>query len=354
MDDVRNIEPWQNYRYSVSSVCGDSDGDSYFPAASNAGEVVAFETWATNLISPPGSFYQDVYKHNLPPNGDTAPVSVAYTGGTGWGYSYAPSITDDGVYVAFSSEADDLVADDTNGTVMDIFVRGPRSTVLISRGANGDGADGWSYDPAISADGRFVAFSSNAWNLADHYHPAFSEFYNRIFIHDRDCDLNGVFDEPSEPCQEGYYRTTLLPAGYSMLSNYGGNGPDGDSYAPVISADGRFVAFDSYAGNLVEGDGDNYQDVFVVDRDPDRNGLFEPTSYRIERVSRPLPGRFHNGHSYRPAISDDGMYVAFTSYSSNLVPNDTNNASDIFLFYTGATEAFPILTHMIFLPVTVR
>src|SRR5947207_196032 len=153
-------------------------------------------------------------------------VSVSSAGEQGNSYSSTASVSADGRYVAFQSQATDLVPGDTNGA-MDIFVRDrtTRTTARVSLSSAGAQADNGSYEPAISADGRFVAFESDARNLV----PGDTNNSRDIFIRDR---MSGTTERVS-------------------LSSTGAEG-DGTGFfptglRPAISANGRFVAFESFA-----------------------------------------------------------------------------------------------------------
>ena len=147
---------------------------------------------------------------------------------------------------------------------------------------------------SISANGRYVAFHSYASNLV----PGDGNGQPDVFVHDRKKGL-----------------TTRLSV------NSAGVEGNGQSYGPSISANGRYVAFRSYASNLVPGDGNEEPDVFVHDR---KKGL-------TTRVSVDSAGFEGNGQSYDPSISANGRYVAFRSYASNLVPEDGNGQPDVFV-----------------------
>lgn len=141
-----------------------------------------------------------------------------------------------------------------------------------------------------------------------------------IFLRDRDTDEDGLFDEA------GAVSTTLVSSAVN------GGPANGASSEPHMSANGRYIAFSSLASNLVSGDTNGVEDVFVYDRQLDK----------MTRVSIASDGSQGNGESSRPSISDDGDYVAFQSYASNLSPNDTNGKSDIFVHYAGFSATFPL------------
>jgi Tol biopolymer transport system component len=152
--------------------------------------------------------------------------------------SEAPSISADGRSVAFVSLASNLVAGDTNGKA-DVFVHDltTGTTSRVSVRSNGNQANHPCLDPSITADGRYVAFRSGATNLV----PGDTNGVKTdIFVHDR---------------------TTATTSRVSVRSN--GNQANGYSFAPSLSADGRFVAFHSYATNLVSGDTNDMPDIFV-------------------------------------------------------------------------------------------
>jgi len=213
----------------------------------------------------------------------TSRASVASGGTQGNLESDLPAISADGRFVAFQSLASDLVAADTNG-VYDIFVRDRQSgtTRRMSLSSNGEQAVLDCEAPSISGDGRYVAFHSKSSNLV----PGDTNGWEDIFVRDR---VNG---------------TTEL-----VSVNSAGVQGDYGSFTPSVSADGRFVAFCSYSGNLAGNDWNGYADVFV------RDCLAGTT----ERVSISTSGAQANGHCQYPSISADGRYVVFWSYSSTLI-----------------------------------
>ena len=246
-----------------------------------------------------------------PAPGFTELVSLSSAGVQGDQDSEAPSISSDGRFVAFASFAENLVPGDTNLTA-DIFVRdrllGTTERVSVSsRGTEGDDTSGilnLMGGPSISADGRFVAFSSMATNLV-----AGDRNNNPdVFVHDRATGET----------------TRVSVATGGAEANAGG-------VAPSIGADGRFVAFESFADNLVP-DGNFTGDVFVHDR---QTGV-------TERISQAPDGSDANSSSFTPMLNADGRYVYFTSFASNLVPSDPDDSAvDAYLFdrQTGTTEA---------------
>jgi Tol biopolymer transport system component len=257
-------------------------------------------------------------------------VSVDSTGAEGDNNSNFSSISDDGRYVAFESDATNLlgVGNDTNAW-SDIFVRdrdadgdgiydepGAVSTVRVSVNSLGGEGNDDSSSASISADGRYVAFESLATNLV----PGGSNGSIHIFVHDRDADGNVIYDEP------GGISTVQV-----SVDSAGSEG-NGNSSSSSISDDGRYVAFESLSTNLVADDNNGSADVFVHDRDADGNGAYdEPGAISTVRVSVDLDGVQGNGNSNAPSMSADGKSVTFQSGADNLVAGDTNTALDIFV-----------------------
>jgi len=243
----------------------------------------------------------------------TARMSVDSNGIEGDSGGHAPALSADGRFVAFESLATNLVPGDTNG-VSDIFVhdRVTGATVRVSVDSAGNEADNTSTGATISGDGRFVAFQSVASKLV--LHDTNGKY--DVFVHDRDPDGNGVFDE-------GNGVTTRV----SVDSN--GVQGDGQSFNAAISADGTRVAFQSSSDNLVPGDGNDQQDVFVHDR----------VTGTTVRASVDSAGAEADNWSSFPSLSADGRVVAFSSFARNLVAGGTSGNGDVFLhdLSSGAT-----------------
>jgi Tol biopolymer transport system component len=262
--------------------------------------------------------------------GGTRQVSVSSAGGEGDGGSEYPAISADGRYVAFHSSAANLVPGDTN-PLRDVFVRDRLIPVTerVSVKSNGDQSNsGDSVHPAISADGRHVAFDTFATDLV----PG-------------DTQLCFLPFEPYEyNCPDVLAHDRVTGATVLISLSSGGAQGDGDNMFPDISGDGRYVAFQSPATNLVAGDTnvfcqndpdpelDNCGDIFVRDRDTDVDGIFdEPGAVSTVRVSVSTSGTQGNEESHDASISMSGRFVVFTSAASNLVASDTNGHQDIFL-----------------------
>jgi Tol biopolymer transport system component len=291
-------------RISVASDGSQGNGDSKASALSADGRYVAFDSSAANLVPGDTNNASDVFVRDRQ-TGATTRVSVASDGsqavdeGT-WPnlYSDHPSVSADGRYVLFSSHATNLVAGDTNGNV-DAFVhdRETGATTRVSVASDGAEAEYGAFYAGISANGRYVTFISGSADLV----AGDTNGRRDAFLHDRETG-----------------RTTRV----SVSSDGAQGNRDTDYSTPVASDDGRFVAYRSWATNLVPGDTNDATDVFLRD-----TGLATTT-----RVSVAADGRQADELSYEPSISADGRYIVFGSGANNLVPGDTQVAADVFRF----------------------
>ena len=274
-----------------------TSGDNETPSISADGRYVAFHSWASNLVAGDTNFAPDTFVRDRV-TGTTTRVSVATGGSQANGGSYQPAISTDGRYVVFYSAASNLVAGDTNGT-SDVFVRDRVSgaTTRASVATGGSQANGFSGRVAISADGRYVAFFSDATNLVAG-------------------DTNGRVDAFVRDRVAGTTARVSIATGGAQANN-----SVQAVYPAAISADGRYVAFGSWASNMVAGDTNGKQDVFVRDR----------VAGTTTRVSVATSGAQANSDSFVGTISGNGRYVAFWSQSSNLVDGDTNGKQDVFV-----------------------
>lgn len=300
---VHDWQSGQTTRVSIATDGSQANNISDGPSISADGRYIAFQSYANNLVSGDTNGFQDVFVHDRQ-TGQTNRVSVASDGTETNAGSGGASISPDGRFVAFSSSASNLVNGDTNG-VVDVFLhdRQTQQTSLISVSSDGTPGNGHSNYVALSADGRYVVFSSEADNLVN------SDTNGNIdvFVHDREtAQTNRV-----------------------SIASDGTQGND-DAGGSTVSADGRYVAFWSYASNLVSGDTNSTRDIFVYDRE----------TQQTSRVSIASDGTQANGYSWHPSISDDGRYVAFISHASNLVSGDTNGGRDVFVHdrQTGETS----------------
>jgi Tol biopolymer transport system component len=301
---------------SVSTSGEQGNFDSWAVGISANGRYVVFNSDATNLVRGDTNNQSDVFVRDRL-TGETTRVSVTSSGAQAnqspneYGGSRAGGISANGRYVVFASDATNLVPSDTNG-VLDVFVhdRATGRTQRVSVSSAGRQANGPSSDPVISADGRYVSFTSMASTLV----AGDTNRHWDVFVHDRATGKTGRV---------------------SVGSGSGGLQATGDSEEPAISGHGRYVAFASFASNLVAGDTNRLEDIFVRDR----------RMARTRRVSVSSSGKQTTGplgvaNSGAPVISANGRYVAFVTRASNLVPGDTNHVSDIFVRdrLTGTTQ----------------
>ncbi|MBE9478479.1 MAG: PD40 domain-containing protein, partial [Chloroflexi bacterium] len=265
------------------------------PVISGDGRFVTFVSAATNLVPGATAGLEEIYLFDRS-DGSLQWVSAPHIGAANDGVSGEPAISADGNWVAFSSASTQLVPEDTLGR-RDIFLWNRASSAIerVSVTQIGDEAEGSSYVPAISADGRYIVFRSHASNLvADD-----TNYMGDIFLRD---NINGTLQRIS-------ISTT-------------GEQADGPSDEPAISADGRFIVFRSYATNLVPNDTNISPDIFVRD--------LQGTTTRISVDS--YAGE-SNGSNYSPTISADGAAIAFYSEADNLVLEpleDLNGTGDVF------------------------
>ena len=278
-------------RISVGTGGTQATGASGMAAITGSGRYVAYYSVAPNLVAGDSNNAADVFLFD----GETATtsrVSVAPAGAEPNGSSYAPSISDDGRFVSFTSAASNLVTGDTNGAY-DVFLhdRQTATTTRVSVATGGAQTDGSADASAISGDGRYIAFHSSATNIVGGDTNSALD----VFVHDRQ---------------------TSTTSRVSVAS--GSTQGDGRSQTPAISTDGRYITFYSDAANLVTSDTNNAPDVFLRDR-------VTGTTIRIPSTIQA------NGASYAPSISGDGRTIAFESFATNLVPGDTNKQEDVFV-----------------------
>ena len=304
---LRDRQSGLTERVSVSSTGEQANDSSGSPSISSNGRFIAFSSRASNLVASDNNNDNDVFVHDRQ-TGLTERVSVSSTGEQANDSSSSPSISADGRFVAFLSRASNLVAGGING-VQNSFVhdRITGVTEIVSISSTSATANANTFLPKMSGSGRFVVFSSAASNLVDGDINGEGD----IFVHDR---------------QTGFTELASVSS-TGMLGN-------GNSFYPSISTDGQFVMFSSTATNLVDVDINGLTDVFVHDRN---SGL-------TEIVSVSSTGVQGNGdinlNSIELTISADGQFVTFSSASTNLVDNDDNGETDIFVHdrLNGITE----------------
>jgi Tol biopolymer transport system component len=336
-----------------------ADGNSYDPSISADGRYVAFSSWAENLSAEDVAF-NDIFVRDLAA-GTTTLVSRAAgpAGAAGDGESTDPSISADGRHVAFASQANNLVGDDAKVVQTDIFVRdldlGVTELVSRASGATGAASTDYSFEASISGDGRSVAFASGAPLVGDDVdEPSFPQ---DVFVRDRAAATTTLVsrkggptgapsevesDEPAisaDGLHVAFASSAKLTGQRSFdinvfvrdlateatrLVSVGDEGKAGDAKRlPAISADGRYVAFQTRGDEVSPTDADARVDVFVRD-------MTKGLTVTVSRASGPL-GVPADGPSSAPAISADGSLVAFDSRATNLDAADEDRFADVFL-----------------------
>jgi Tol biopolymer transport system component len=291
---VHDRQSGETQRVSVSSAGQQADAGCYGPAISGDGRFVTFDSEAATLVANDRNACSDVFVHDRQ-TGQTTRISHPGGGREGNAGSYMPAISADGRWIAFDSDADNLVAGDTNDCA-DVFLYDRQTEALARLSVSSTGTEGnsSSWSAAISGDGQWIAFESVADNLV----VGDANLCIDLFLHAR---VSGA--------------TTRV----SVSST--GQEADGDSWHPSLSADGRFLAFESGATALVPGDTNKSEDIFVRDR----------LTAAVTRVSLSSAGTEADNSSYAPMISAEGRFVIFESLAANLVEGDTNVLADIFL-----------------------
>lgn len=261
---------------------------------SSNGRYVAFNSFSTNLVVGDTNGANDVFlKDTL--TGAVSIVSTDSLGNQGDVNANFGAISADGRYVMFSSSSSNFVTGDTNGET-DIFVKDTvtGTTRRVNTDSNGNEANSFSSGLGMSGDGRYVLFSSNASNLVAG-------------------DTNGF--------QDLFVKDTITGMTTRVSTDSAGTQANAASSIGTISSDGRFVVFGTTASNLVAGDNNGFQDAFMKDL---QTGI-------TSRISVDNVGTEANSASLAWAISADGRYAAFDSIASNLVPGDTIGSFDSFI-----------------------
>jgi Tol biopolymer transport system component len=293
---VRDLATGKTTRVDVSSDGQQANDSSGYDVAINGdGRFAAFTSYASNLVPGDTNNSSDVFVRDRV-RGTTTRVSVGVDGVEGDEISFGPAISRDGRYVAFHSDASNLVSESTPPGVY-LRDRLARTTTLVSASYGSTPANGFSFDPSVSDNGRYIAFESAASNLVRG-------------------DTNG---DPTWPTGEDIFVRDVVDGTTKRVSVSSGEvQSNGESNAPKISGDGRYVVFWSNASNLVSGDHNGAYDVFVRD-------LRRGTTRRI-----PAPSTLEEGGSGELGISDNGRYVVFSSDAVGLVASDQQANLDVF------------------------
>ena len=309
-------------RVSVATGGAQGNGNSSGASLSNTGQYVAFSSKATNFVAGDVNGVEDVFVHDTQ-SGQTTLISGAAAGAVGFaGASSEPVISPDGNYVAFASASSNLLLtnNDTNGFT-DVFLRNWQAAGAVTKRVSVDNVPG---DLSQVAGGDSVLFG-NAVATDNVTGNVFVVFYSNAAFP----LLGKALALPPNPTPTDVYAREL-GAGLNGLqtilvsSNSAGLPADESSQFPSISASGQYVVFDSLATDLVGGDTNGVQDVFIRDlRDPN-------PATRMRRVSLDNAGVQASQSSYFASVSATGRYVAFTSDAS-LAPNDLNAQPDVYL-----------------------
>ncbi len=305
------IQPVSSSSTSTSAAADtcNANGQNNSPILSGNGQYAVFESYASNLVSDDVNGLSDIFAYHRISDqivrinlADDA--SEANGPSHGWRGDYRPQVSADGRFVAFISQATNLVSNDQNGTA-DVIIHdrdvaqtgtfdtpGNTRNTLISKSTNGAQANGSSDEVAMTSSGRFIAFVSDATNLV-----AGTVGQQNLFIHDRDKNVDGVFDQPGQ--------ISTVSVTVPLLSG-DPNAPRARISHPSISDNGRFVTFlATYIGSTGAG---TYR-VYLYDRDVTNAGILDtPNNTRITQVSEQFS-------STRPIVSGDGAWLAY-AYSA--------------------------------------
>ena len=336
---------------------GSAQNGAYGNSASKGGHPSFDGRWMSftssdSNIHPTGSSQDHIYVKDLATWGVEL-VSVSSAGVLGDGPSFSSKLSHDGRYVVFASNATNLEPKGNNGRT-DIYLRDrwAGTTTIQDLGTTLAVASTGASEPAISGDGRLVLFLSTATNLV----PGVTGGFNQAYVRDHAlatiaavslstaglpanadvgaADLSGdgryvVFDSDATNLVAGdtngardvFLRDQTLGTTVRISVDGSGLQANGNSHDPVISADGRFVAYVTGATNVVVPDTNGREDVVVYD----------VLAGAVERITTAWNGAEADGDSDRPSISFDGRYVAFETYAGNLITGDTNGGRDVYV-----------------------
>ena len=269
-------------RASLTSANGEPNADSTWPSISGDGRYVVFASEANNLVLNDTNGVGDIFVRDMQ-TGTTLGVSILGNAG-----GFDGSISLDGRFVVFNSLSTNLVPDDTNG-VMDVFVYSVQTGQVVRASVNSSGVQGdhYSIEPSISGDGRYVTFStsSNNFTTLDTYG------YSHLYVRDM---------------QTGTTTLASFINGYVMV---------GESDASEISANGRYIVFS------FDDKGDGMPDRWLYIHDREAN----ITKMVVNRTSD------YSGSAALPTISADGRMITFVSSANSFVADDTNGVRDVFV-----------------------
>jgi Tol biopolymer transport system component len=321
------------------------NGNSYAPSAGSNGLLVVFSSTSSDLV--PGvtdnNSTSDVilrhttYLSNGLASASNELISVSISGPPGSGASSNGFISLDSRWVIFESTASDLTTNNT-GSMPNLYARDLSSniTYLVAVGPNGNTQ--WGYVPgnaAISGNSRYVAFSSgNIYMMVHDLYTHTSVIADTPVARSPSLNYDGRFvayvKKPSGATFDQIYIRDLQTTQIDLVSvNVSGSAGNGVSSNPLLSADGRYVVFQSKASDLVGQDTNGMTDIFVRDR------LLGVTMV-VSANAQGLPG---NGPSSRPVIAADGRTVVFQSFANDLVTGDFNDKRDVFVLKLGSADS---------------
>ncbi len=299
-----------NERISVGTNNLEANDESYHPYASADGRYIGFISFASNLAPETDGVTKclqnfictDVFFRDRVANVTTR-LSTSLSGYQGSNTSHPPIVTEDGSKVLFNSLADNLIPDDTNDDDdffgSDGFLWQSGELVRVTTKANGAQIKGNSY-AHITGDGKVIYFLSNGQDI-----------------------VPGVIVDANEL----YRRDVASGAITHVPMSYDGTPINGAHIGVQTDRSGRYIVFTSLATNIIPDDINGKEDIY----------LHDILTGETKLVSHTPTGQVGNDHSAAPSIAPDGSFIAFRSSASDLVPNDNNGASDIFL-YNIATE----------------
>ncbi|WP_370978721.1 dockerin type I domain-containing protein [Agaribacterium sp. ZY112] len=343
---------------------------SYSASVSRDGSLVAYQSQADNLVNNDHNGEEDIFVYDVV-NNQTERVSISNSGNEAiGGRSDLGEISAEGGHVVFLSYASNLVSNDTNG-LADIFVRDRvnNSTERVNLRPGGAESMFEAREPDISGDGRFVVYVSDDDQLVANDNNGFQD----VFVYDRHerttqrINVSNTGEQANMPSfdprisedgsaviftspasnlvpgdNNGFDDIFIYDLASSQIQRVNVNSQNieamnGPSFGAELSADGRFVVFTSNADNLVSNDNNGHDDIFIRDTQ-------ESTTSRVNVSSS---GQQANSHSEAPSVSSNGRYVSFMSRASNLVNNDNNGFEDIFVHdrETSTTEKISELSN---------
>lgn len=335
-------------RVSLTPEGGPANGYSRSPRISGDGRFIAFASSASNLVETDGNAAVDVFRKDLAGK-QIVRISEDAAGEGGNESAYKPRMSADGKVVAFNSRSSNLVADDFND-LQDVFAWREDGAGLFRVNTDSSGAEATQEDSfvsEVSADGGSIFFNTNDASLhpslarsrytlvehvidgremdvllstinialsADRRHVVFESPQSNLIDSDQN-KMRDIFllDRTVSPVRDAVRRIDLAADGREA---------NGDSFAPDMTPDARFIVFESDADNLVEDDNNGKRDIFLYDRQDER----------MERISLTWNGKEANGDSVGATLSDDGRFVAFSSEADNLVLYDFNGVGDVFVY----------------------